>query len=266
MQEMYERQRAQQEAAYQNTLSKLSNSYKQGQQNLNQNADDALRQAYIAYKKGQLGLTQDLANRGINGGATESILADLYNTYGSNRAAIDKERVNGLADLAAQYQQGVANAGANYGGDYTNMLNNFYNSMIGLRENYASDLANALKNAASVSARTSASANNEAVDNTAANPWGNYTEKDVISTVSNLKNSPSAILNYLDRFPGATDAEKEMILFSAGIDPASLYMAISGANNAPSVPVNSTTTNNSYSPVVPTTQTKTSMSGGGRTR
>lgn len=223
MQEMYERQRAQQEAEYQNALGKLANSYEQGKSNLNQNSDDALRQAYINYMMGKRNLNQDLANRGINGGATESVLSQLYNNYGGNRAAIDKERTRGLADLAQQYNQNVAEAGANYGGDYTDLLNNYYNSMIGLRENYASDLANMMKNAASVSARTSASANSAQSMDETPNPWGNYSEKDIVSTISKLANNPSAIASYLNRFGDASEDDRYNVLYQAGLDPTAIY-------------------------------------------
>lgn len=144
---IYAAQEAQRQREYQNTLGQLRNARDQGANALNQNADNALRQAYVNYMMGRRNVNQALSNAGLTGGATESTIADLYNNYGDNRAAIERERMNGLSNLDLTYNQGVADAGMAYGSDYTDLLTNYMQNMYGLRENYANDLAKALGNA-----------------------------------------------------------------------------------------------------------------------
>lgn len=144
---IYAAQEAQRQREYQNTLGQLRSARDQGANALNQNADNALRQAYVNYMMGRRNVNQALSNAGLTGGATESTIADLYNNYGDNRAAIERERMNGLSNLDLTYNQGVADAGMAYGSDYTDLLTNYMQNMYGLRENYANDLAKALSNA-----------------------------------------------------------------------------------------------------------------------
>lgn len=168
MDRMYEEQRRQQEAAYQNTLSQLASSYNRGTENVNQSSDDALRQAYINYMMGKRNINQSLANNGITGGATESILSQLFNNYGTNRANIDKQRVNELADLAARYNQSVAEAGNNYGGDYTDLLNNYYASLVDLEKDRQDRIDRTINNATNLAYRTTNTANSGANDDVLA--------------------------------------------------------------------------------------------------
>lgn len=168
MDRMYEEQRRQQEAAYQNTLSQLASSYNRGTENVNQSSDDALRQAYINYMMGKRNINQSLANNGITGGATESILSQLFNNYGTNRANIDKQRVNELADLAARYNQSVAEAGNNYGGDYTDLLNNYYASLVDLEKDRQDRIDRTINNATNLAYRTTNTANSGAADDVLA--------------------------------------------------------------------------------------------------
>ena len=207
---IYEAQKAQAEQARQNALNQLQNSYNQGQSSVNQNADDALRQAYVNYRLGERNLGQQLSNQGLTGGATESVLANLYNNYGSNRANIERARNNNLADLAAQYNQGVADIGASTGADLTDLYVNYMNQLANNetnRQNYAAQLAKALGNSASKSAPITST--------TDVNPWGRYKDSDIINTVANL-GTQDEINSFLDMFPNATDADKRTIQYMAG--------------------------------------------------
>jgi len=83
----------------------------------NQAADKSLNDAYIAYMIRQRNLPQQLRANGINGGATETTLGDLNNTYMNNRYNIMSERDNANAQARLAYDDGLA-------GDYDKYLTN----------------------------------------------------------------------------------------------------------------------------------------------
>lgn len=238
-QKALEEEQARQRANYEASLEALRGAYDQSKTGLTGNNDDALRQAYISYMLGRRGLEQQLANNGITGGAAESVYANLYNAYGNNRENIAKQYANALNDLTTQYNSGVANLGANYGSDSSDALINYYNQMAGVKENYANDLAKMLQTAQEAQfARQRAydtqraqAAENAAQQNV-IQPWNNSDRKTVVNTVANLKSNPSSVLAYLNNFPNATNEEKDLILYEAGIDPATLAASLYGTGNA----------------------------------
>ena len=67
----------------------------------NANYDNAARQAYVQYMQRQRALPSQLQALGVNGGATESGLLNLYNNYGSAHAANEQQR---NAELATNQQ------------------------------------------------------------------------------------------------------------------------------------------------------------------
>lgn len=138
-------QRAAMEAEYNNARNQLGDAYNRSRNNLSQNANDAYRQAYISYMQNRRGLNQQLANAGINGGAMESTIANLYNNYGNDRAGIEREYAGALGDLEADYNNNLANISANYGSDYSGILSDYYNNLANFKASYAQDLANILQ-------------------------------------------------------------------------------------------------------------------------
>ena len=79
-------------------------------------ADKSLNEAYIANMLAKKNLPQQLKAAGISGGASESVLADMENTYMNNRASIEAAR-NQANSLARQnYTLGVTD-------DYMDYLN-----------------------------------------------------------------------------------------------------------------------------------------------
>lgn len=212
-------QRAEQERAaalqrnYDNAVGQLRNAYNSNAQSLKANSDDALRQAYISYMLGQRGLNQQLANNGMTGGATESVLANLYNEYGGNRADIQKGLQNNLAQLQANYQNGLANLGANYGSNYADILADYYNQAASVNNSYATNLAKQLGKETA----------------TGDNAVSHSVERaSVVNTLKGNANSPSNIIRYLNMLGDYTDAEKEMMLIEAGIDPVALTTQLGG--------------------------------------
>lgn len=83
------------------TTQHLDNTLQQNNATTNANYDSAARQAYVDYMRKQKALPSQLQNLGVNGGATESALLNLYNNYGSSHAANEQQR---NAELAANQQ------------------------------------------------------------------------------------------------------------------------------------------------------------------
>lgn len=85
----------------------------------NQAADKSLREAYVANMMAQKNMPQQLKAAGISGGASETTMADVHNTYMNNRFGIEEARNNANAQARQAYDAGVA-------GDYSNYLTEAY--------------------------------------------------------------------------------------------------------------------------------------------
>lgn len=86
----------------------------------NANYDNAARQAYVDYMRKQRSLPSQLQALGVNGGATESGLLNLYNNYGNAHAANEQQR---NAEIATN-QRDFDTAWRQYVQDYDNDLKN----------------------------------------------------------------------------------------------------------------------------------------------
>ena len=95
---------------YNDTLAQLQEQYDYGARGVNENADRAQQQAYLNYMLSKRDLPQQLAALGINGGASESRLAGLYNSYGNARNAVDTGRNGDLASLLNTLNQNKSSA------------------------------------------------------------------------------------------------------------------------------------------------------------
>ena len=73
----------------------------------NANFDNSARQAYVNYMKNQKNLGGQLANLGVNGGASETGQLNLYNQYGAEHAANEQQRAAELANNQRNYDQAV---------------------------------------------------------------------------------------------------------------------------------------------------------------
>lgn len=79
----------------------LNSTLAQNNATTNANYDNNARQAYVDYMRKQRALPSQLQALGVNGGATESGLLNLYNNYGASHAANEQQRA---ADLTANQQ------------------------------------------------------------------------------------------------------------------------------------------------------------------
>lgn len=120
------------------TRSQLDKTLQQNNATTNSNYDNAARQAYVQYMQRQRALPSQLQALGVNGGATESGLLNLYNNYGSAHAANEQQRNADLttnkqnrddayntayqaylADLNEQKQQAISNQINEYNNEIT---------------------------------------------------------------------------------------------------------------------------------------------------
>lgn len=232
----YQQMLAQQQEAlrrnYEDALGRLNDSFNSSRGALQNDSDEALRQAYISYMLGQKNMQQELSNAGINGGAAESVLANLYNNYGNNRRSIRNNLASNLADLASAYNEGVANLSANYNNNNADALANYQNNLANVNLQSANNLADLMQAQAKAqqSAQQSLSGGKGVNDDGSRNLSGLTTAQynNAVDTISNyvLQNNKSSIRDYLAML-GLDEASEYQLLLEAGIsDPASIYETV----------------------------------------
>ena len=88
----------------------LLDSYNRSKKNINDDAASSLKQAYINKMISQRNLGQQMSAQGLNGGATETTLAGMQNTYGNARNNINTTTARNLSDLEGNYNSNLAAA------------------------------------------------------------------------------------------------------------------------------------------------------------
>lgn len=117
----YEAAMAALNAAFENQMSALSanlestkgvllDNYNRSKKNINDDAAKSLKQAYINKMISQRNLGQQMSAQGLNGGATETTLAGMQNTYGNARNNINTTTSRNLSDLEGNYNNNLAQA------------------------------------------------------------------------------------------------------------------------------------------------------------
>ena len=96
----------------------------------NEAAEKSLREAYVANMLAKRNLPQQMKALGVSGGASETTLTDMDNTYMNNRFGIEEQRNDANAQARAAYNAGVA-------GDYSQYLTKAYELQGGLADNLA---------------------------------------------------------------------------------------------------------------------------------
>lgn len=216
------------QANYNNAKSRLDSSFNQGETELNQNADRALREAYIDNMLNQRALNQQLAGQGIIGGAAESVLARAYNDYGNNRNEIERNRMDNLRSLLGNYQgtlgdiensylAGMADADSDYSGSIADAMTNYYDRLANMQaQNAASQYRTALGKSGSSSSGSSGESG---------------LNKDILNVGKANKTNPSAYKRYLDE-AGVPEEQQREYLWAVGIDPDSAAMLPQTTRNA----------------------------------
>lgn len=206
---------------YANAKNQLSGAFDSGENQINTDADKALRESYVNMMLNQKRLNQQLESQGINGGAMESSLARAYNDYGNSRNNIEQGRLdnisqllreyqNSLGDVENNYQNNLANLDADYSGNIADAVSNYYQTIANLQaQNAASSLKNALGKSSSSSTKSG-----DTVD---------ADTKAIVNVLKNFKSNPSSALTYLNN-RGIVGADAEDLLWQAGIDPTLLNL------------------------------------------
>jgi len=92
------------------TRNQLANQYNRSKTNINQDAENSLRQAYINNMMNRKNLGQQMSAQGLTGGATETTLASMANNYGNARNGINTTLNNNLSDLEGNYSDNLSQA------------------------------------------------------------------------------------------------------------------------------------------------------------
>lgn len=90
------------------TRSQLENQYNRSKTNIGQDAENSLRQAYINNMMNRKNLGQQMSAQGLNGGATETTMANMLNNYGNARNAINTTQNRNLSELEGNYQDNLS--------------------------------------------------------------------------------------------------------------------------------------------------------------
>lgn len=92
------------------TRNQLANQYNRSKANISQDAENSLREAYINKMLSQKNLRQQMSALGLNGGATETTLANMSNNYGNARNNINTTMNNNLSNLEGNYSDNLSQA------------------------------------------------------------------------------------------------------------------------------------------------------------
>ena len=92
------------------TKNQLANQYNYSRGNINTDAENSLKQAYINRMLSQKNLAQQMSAQGLSGGATETTMANMLNNYGNARNNITTQANKSLADLEQNYGANLSQA------------------------------------------------------------------------------------------------------------------------------------------------------------
>lgn len=130
------------ESNYNSTKNALASSYENSVGSLTSDAEKALQEAYINRMMNEKSLRQQLNAQGLNGGASESVMAALLNNYGTSRNNINTATLDNLRSLEEAYNQNLASAAQNY----NDALNSAADTNMAYRMQLENDLANGITN------------------------------------------------------------------------------------------------------------------------
>lgn len=103
-----EAQRRAREEAYQKAVAQQKANYDFSVGQVNDATGNALQKAYISRMLQDKNLQQSLSAQGLNGGASETTTAGMYNNYNNARNNLETERQRQIANLLNTYQNNTA--------------------------------------------------------------------------------------------------------------------------------------------------------------
>lgn len=95
----------------------LANQLASSKASTNRNYDSNAAQAYINYIKQRNSMPEQLRAQGINGGASESVMARVANNYAQNTANNNSSRSSALSELQNAYNTNLANLNQSFDDD-----------------------------------------------------------------------------------------------------------------------------------------------------
>ena len=95
-------------------LQKAKAEFESKAQKLRQERDEALRENWILQQRAEAALPEQMAAAGINGGASESTLANLRAEYQGNRNEIRDGFINELGEISAENSAQIAESENKY--------------------------------------------------------------------------------------------------------------------------------------------------------
>ena len=232
------------DSSFATTKDLLNSSYENSRQNVNSQAEKALQEAYINRMMNERNMTQQLNAQGLNGGAAESTIASMLNSYGNARNNINLSADNSLRELEQSHNSNLANALQKYNdalndaqnanmayrmqlendlndnvlGSYQNMYNAFSN----LDGDYANAMYNLLMKQADdsadiQSAMYSAMAKNASVPSNVTVSGSNNSSAGVVNDVKRMHSEGMTPQQILDSLTDYSDEQVAQIFAEAGI-------------------------------------------------
>lgn len=122
------------------TLDNLGRQYNASKNEVTDDANKSLREAYVNYMLNKKNLNQNLTARGVGGGAAESTMAGMYNNYGNSRNGIDTTLQDNLTSLENMYQNNIANANQQYNNAYADALSQYMSAKNQMEQNLANSI------------------------------------------------------------------------------------------------------------------------------
>ena len=198
------------------TRNQLLNQYNRSKGNIMTDAENSLKQAYINRMLSQRNLAQQMSAQGLNGGATETTMANMLNNYGNARNNINTTQNRNLSELEGNYSDNLSQAMQAYNSavasanlqkaqqamslenalanNQISALSDYQSLMQRENENYLDLLKAAIANGASFSYNPTQATNgvNAVAVNQAANP-------DMVNNLTALQNLLGA-----ENVPGVT--------------------------------------------------------------
>lgn len=92
----------------------LRDSYNYSADRMKAERDEALRENWILQQQAEAALPEQMAARGINGGATETTLADLRARYQGDRNQLRGNYMDEMGELAQSHNQQIAEQNRSY--------------------------------------------------------------------------------------------------------------------------------------------------------
>ena len=124
----------------------LLDAYNRSRTGLSKDAESALKQAYINNMLQRKNIAQKLSAMGLTGGATETSLVNMANTYGNQRNDINKNLNTNLYNLEGTYNNNLADAIRAYNSAVAESQMNKAQQAIALENALANNKMNALSN------------------------------------------------------------------------------------------------------------------------